>query len=205
MLNLDKFEVETDGKYGIPANKGTKKIPNVEFWVNYREKIANPATVGCHFFLDDYRFTNLWNQPDRYVDIIRQFGAVLSPDFSTYTDMPRALQIFNHYRKQWCAAYWEKLGITVIPTISWGDRESFDFCFDGVPSDSVVAVSSVGCIKNAEARKNFEYGFEAMLERLNPCSVLYYGKKYTESPLIVEMGTPFYNKFTKKERKKDGR
>lgn len=199
MLNLDKFTPETVGKWGIPAIEGTKSPPNRLIWESYRErKNANPANVGIHFFIDDYRFENVWTQPDRHVDILRKYAVVLSPDFSMYTDMPRALQIYNHYRKQWLSAYWQKLGVKVIPTISWSDTESFDFCFDGVPKHSVVAVSSVGCMKRKEAKAAFIAGYEEMMRRLEPCAVLYYGVKHYYGAEIVDMGEPFYSKFNQK-------
>jgi hypothetical protein len=116
-----------------------------------------------------------------------------------YTDMPRALQIYNHYRKQWLAAYWQKLGVKVIPTISWSDSESFDFCFDGVPTHSVVAVSSVGCMKQKEAKAAFIAGYDEMMRRLKPCAVLYYGLKHYDGAEIIGMGDPFFEKFDKKE------
>lgn len=53
------------------------------------------------------------------------------------------MKIYNHYRKHWLGAYWQDNGITVIPTISWSDKESFGWCFDGELVGGTVAVSSV--------------------------------------------------------------
>ena len=46
---------------------------------------------------------------------------------------PFAMQIYNQYRKHWLAAYWQLNGITVYPTISWSDENSYEWCFDGEP------------------------------------------------------------------------
>lgn len=62
-------------------------------------------TKGYIFFVDDYQFIRLWNDPDRYMPMLQQFRYVLTPDFSLYTDFPKALQIWNHYRKHWIGAY----------------------------------------------------------------------------------------------------
>lgn len=86
-----------------------------------------------HFFLDDCQFNRCWNNPDRYVEILKRFKCVLSSDFSLFTDFPKALQIYNHYRKHWLGAYWQMHGIEVIPTLCWSDEESFAWCFDGEP------------------------------------------------------------------------
>ena len=48
----------------------------------------------------------------------------------------------------WCGAYWQSKGLTVIPTISWSTPSSYDFCFDGVEENSIVAVGMIGCKQN---------------------------------------------------------
>jgi hypothetical protein len=187
MLNLDKFTPETVGKWGIPAIKGTKSPPNMLIWESYRErKNANPANVGIHFFIDDYRFENVWTQPDRHVDILRKYAVVLSPDFSMYTDFPLALQINSHYRKHWLGAYWQRKGITVIPTICWSEERSFEWCFDGKPEKSTVAISSVGTQLNERSKRLIMLGFRQMMSRLQPKTVLFHGRIPADSPVKME-------------------
>ncbi len=77
-------------------------------------KKEDRAGKGIHFFIHDYQFIRLWNTPDKYIDLLKDFDYVLTPDFSTYTDMPKALQIYNIYRKQWLGAYWQMQDINVI-------------------------------------------------------------------------------------------
>ena len=56
--------------------------------------------------------------------MLREFRYVLSPDFSTYTEFPKAIQIYNHYRKHWVGAYLQEAGVNVIPTISLSTEDS---------------------------------------------------------------------------------
>lgn len=128
------------------------------------------------FFLDDYQFQRLWNTPDRYIEKLQNFNCVLSPDFSLYTDYPTALQIYNHYRKHWIGAYLQLYGIEVIPTICWSDEKSFEWCFDGEPIGGTVAVSSVGTQKNKIAKELFLKGYKEMIERLQPETIIFYGR-----------------------------
>ena len=142
--NLEKAIFPGVGAYNIPQiYPATSPLPSEWRSFNYAKTEKYPKDKGLHFFVDDYQFARCWNQPDRYLPIIQRFGSVCSPDFSTYTDMPMALQIYNHYRKHWLGAYWQSMGIVVIPTISWSTRESFSWCFDGEPVGAVVAISSV--------------------------------------------------------------
>lgn len=107
--------------------------------------------------------------------MLRQFDYVMSPDFSTYTDFPKAVQVYNHYRKHWLGAYMQEQGIKVIPTISWSTLDSFNWCFDGEPEGATVAVSSVGCMASLESKELFVSGYKEMVKRLSPETIIFYG------------------------------
>ena len=163
------------GQYEIPEIEPTQ-FENAEFiGFNYAKSAKNPESKAVHFFLDDYQFTRVWTAPDRYADMLQRFKYVLTPDFSLYTDFPKALQIYNHYRKHWLGAYWQMHGINVIPTIGWSDKESFNWCFDGEPVHGVVAVSSVGTQNSKEKREKFLEGYLEMMKRLRPTQIIFYG------------------------------
>ena len=149
--NLNKMIYRGTGKFDTPCL--VPEVCNADSFIgfNYAKSCKDPQHKGVHFFIDDYQFTRLWTNPDAYLDMLRAFKCVFTPDFSTYTDFPKAVQIWNHYRKHWLGAYWQGNGITVIPTISWSDESSFDWCFDGEPVGGAVAVSSVGTQMNATA------------------------------------------------------
>lgn len=178
-LNLqDRIFIGT-GKYNVPNIEPVHKV-NVSEWIGFNYVKSNKKQVdkiGVNFFLDDYQFERVWNEPGRYTEFLKPFGAVLSPDFSLYMDFPKAVQIYNHYRKHWCAAYWQEKGLTVIPTIAWSDKDSFEWCFDGEPQGGIVAVSNVGCMRNKAARQAFMTGYNEMITRLQPSKVLMFAHK----------------------------
>ena len=147
---------------------------------NYATGCKHPENKVCHFYLDDYRFERVWINPNRYVPILRRFKAVLAPDFSMYVDFPKAVQIFNNYRKQWCAAYWQENGITVIPTICWSTPDSFEWCFDGVPKHSLICISTVGGFGVRSDKEAWLAGYEKCLEVLEPSEILLFGKQHPE-------------------------
>lgn len=172
--NLNKRIFEGVGEFNIPALQSA--LFQVDNWIsfNYAKGCEEPDQHGIHFFIDDYQFIRLWKDPDRYLPMLAKFQAVCTPDFSTYTDFPKAIQIYNHYRKHWLGAYWQENGINVIPTISWSDEDSFEWCFDGEP-DGMVAVSSVGTQGNRRATRLFELGYAEMKKRLTPARIIMYG------------------------------
>lgn len=173
--NLNKYIFDGVGKYGIPAIKPEQFT--VDNWIsfNFAKSCDEPEKHGIHFFIDDYQFIRLWTNPDAYLAMLGRFQAVCTPDFSTYTDFPMAIQLYNHYRKHWLGAYWQQNGVKVIPTISWSDESSFDWCFDGEPVGGMVAVSSVGTQQNKRATRLFELGYQEMMNRLKPSAVVMYG------------------------------
>ena len=169
----------TSNYYGIPEMQPTQTTGDKMLRFMDFGECVNPAEYIAHFYYDDYKFIQAWRDPNKYIDKLRKFKAVVSPDFSLYTDFPRALQILSCYRRQWCGAYWQSLGLDVIPDVVWGDKESFAYCFEGIPRRSTVAVSTVG-VKKDETWNNkegdlFKAGYEEMMNRLEPTTILFYG------------------------------
>lgn len=202
--NLNKAVPKGTGAYDIPRILPTNTNADRFIGFNYAQTCKATADVGLHFFLDDYQFTRLWMQPDRYIQMLRRFKCVCSPDFSVYTDFPRAIQIYNHYRKHWLGAYWQMHGIDVIPTISWGDESSFEWCFEGEPKGGMVAVSSVGTQKNRESRELFLKGYFEMLKRLEPIGILFHGSvpHLCSSPSIIPI-PPFQSELKERTGQKN--
>lgn len=199
--NLDKFNFSGVGKYEIPQIDPETKYPGGEFvGMNYALTEKFPESKIMHCFVDDYQFIRYWNNPNKYLPVLSKFSAVCSPDFSTYTDMPLAMQIYNHYRKHWLAAYWQLNGITLYPTISWSDEKSYDWCFDGEPVGGVVAVSSVGTQKNKESKRLFLLGYEEMMKRLDPAWVIFYGIVPEECDWNVIRVNPHYDEIVKRRK-----
>lgn len=132
--NLQRRIFKGVGEYDIPMLEPVHFQEDCEFiGFNYAASTKSRKDKCVHFFIDDYQFNRLWPQIDRYTEMLLQFRYVMTPDFSTYTDFPLAIQIYNHYRKHWVGAYLQEYGINVIPTISWSTPDSYHWCFDGEP------------------------------------------------------------------------
>lgn len=180
--NLQKAIFPGVGEYEIPEIQPVYEMPDIKQWLrfdqatNKRIDRDNMQECGVHFFVDDFLFNRVWDEPDKYTDRFRQYGVVLSPDFSTFTDFPKIMQVYNHYRKHWLGAYWQEHGVMVVPTISWSTRASFEWCFDGEPRESIVAVSAVGTQTAPDTKQLFLEGYTEMMSRLNPKAVIFQGQ-----------------------------
>lgn len=177
-MNLDKFYPKTTGKYGMPLiRKQNIDVENIDLiGFNYARSSKDTAKF-LHFFLDDYQFYRVWNELKGNGELVKEYAGALSPDFSLYLDYPISLQIYNTYRNRYCGAYWQSLGVNVIPTIGWSNEESFDFCFDGVEKGSIVAVGTVGILNNKDAKELFIKGYNEMLKRIEPSKIIIYGNE----------------------------
>lgn len=136
-----------------------------------------------HFFLYDYKFERVWKQPEQAIERLRSYRAVLSPDFSMYLEMNPVIQLYNVFRNRWCGAYLAEKGLRVIPTASWGDESTFDFCFEGIPKGSTVAVSTYMVSEHghhADQKDFFMKGYRELLRRVEPERIICYNEPFPE-------------------------
>lgn len=158
----------------MPIIKNDNYTPERLLGFNYAKSSKDKA-CGVHFFIDDYQFERVWNYPEKYIDILKQYECILSPDFSLYMDMPMPMKIWNVYRSRQIGAYYQSQGIKVIPTISWAEESTYCFCFEGIPHNSIVAISTVGVLKNKDSQTIFKNGVDRMLEIIEPSKIILYG------------------------------
>lgn len=166
------------GMFKLPLiKKQAVSLENASL-IGYDKINQSKHTEGIvHFFLDDYRFESVYKSTDDKIEALKRFKAVLSPDFSMFTEMPLALQMYNCFRNRWTGAYLQEQGVTVIPTVRWGDLASFNFCFDGIERGSIVAVSTLG-VRNEKS--HFMLGYDEMRRRIKPSKIICYGKPFDE-------------------------
>lgn len=198
ILNLNKATFPGAGKYDIPqlAPVYENEIGEIKEWIGFNYVLSDkePEGKAVHFFIDDYQFQRLWNSPEKYMEKLARYEAVLTPDFSPYADMPLATQIFNHYRKHWVGALMQEYGVKVVPTIRASrDERSLDFYLDGEPKGGVVCISSMWT-SDDEAREYFMREYETMRKTLKPEKIYVYGNEVEGLKGNIEYIQPFTRK-----------
>lgn len=136
-----------------------------------------------HFYIDDLKFECVWNNPKAYLKRLKTFDGVISPDYSIYRDMPLSMQIWNTYRNRALSYWMQSKGINVIPNVRWGDERTYEFCFDGITKNSIVAISTNGCIQNKTNRHYFKQGLQVMVDTLAPQTIVNYS--YTPDDIFL--------------------
>lgn len=174
---------EFKGVFEIPYINPPKKIiipkDTIPFSIMHRTKDYSEFVV---FYEHDIRFADILTATDDYLEELKKFAGVISPDCSLYRDMPLTLQIANTYMNRAIGHYLQMHGIYVIPNVRWGDERSYTisvlpekFAFVGLPKHSIVSIGTYGCIQGQENKHYFREGLIAMLDELEPEYVLVYG------------------------------
>lgn len=166
-----------DGVFEIPKlEKEEIELENIEL-IGYDKLNEKETNKIVHFFLDDYKFEAIWNDPEPRIEKLKKYKAVLAPNYSIYTEMPLSLKVYNTFRSRWCGAYLQAKGIKVIPTVAWGEPNTFWFCFDGITQGSIVALSTLGVRKE---KALFMQGYNEMIRKVKPKAVICYGEPFEE-------------------------
>jgi hypothetical protein len=152
---------------------------NVEFEViPYSDrKKYDGRNQALHFFLDDYRFRDaIWCNLDYTTYSIRNYDYYFTPDLSLWVDLPTDFcNKENIYRTRFVGAYWQLCGYNVIPTASWGNADSFKYCFEGLPENSVIAVGGMGHHHCRAAESLWHYALQELERQKHPTLILIYG------------------------------
>ena len=181
--NSDLFlrnNFESDNALGIPLIH-KQGLPDEDIkLISYSDtsyKDVKNIEKGVHFFIDDWRFEKIYDNPEKILKKIGKYKFLLTPDYSLYAEMPLWRQIENVAKARYVGAKWQSKGMLVFPTVSWSLSRSYEFCFSGIEKGSIVAVGMIGC---KTTRLNFLRGYEKMLNIIEPEKIIVYGKPFKE-------------------------
>ena len=174
--NLYDFDDNrAEGFYQMPIIHAIDYVPKELIGFNYLLTSEPKEGLGIHFYIDDYQFERIWNDPEKYIPRLATFDCVLTPDFSLYREMPIAMKIWNVYRSRLIGQLLEDEGATVIPTLSWCEPETFKFCFDGLEPGGTYSISTIGVKRDKDAFTLWKEGVDEAIRRLQPLRIICYG------------------------------
>lgn len=173
-----------EGKLEIPHISAPDKIiiPDGMIPFSLRERSQNHQDFVC-FYEHDVNFREILTHTEDYVEDLKRFPGIVTPDCSLYIDAPLCVQIIDIYLNRAIGYYLSQQGIYVIPNIRWGDERTYSdtflgekVAFQGVDKHSIVSIGTYGQVRTAEAKRYFREGLIAMLDELEPEVVLVYGQ-----------------------------
>lgn len=172
-----------DGDLEIPHISAPEKmiIPKGLIPFSLRERNQDFNDFVC-FYERDVNFREILTHTEDFVDSLKRFPGIVSPDCSLYVDAPLCVQLTSIYLNRAVGYYLQSKGLYVIPNIRWGDERTYTtemfrnkVAFLGVEKHSIVSIGTYGQIKSAESKRLFREGLIAMLDELEPEIVIVYG------------------------------
>ncbi len=171
---MNKFDPNRcEGKYQMPTLYPCDFIPTKMMGFNYAMS-SKDYNSTIHFYLDDYQFERVWSQPDKYIEILSKYEAVLTPSFSLYNDMALPIKIYNTFRSRLLGQMMQDYGLNVIPIVYWNYEDTYEFCFDGLPENATLSIYTMG-IKDKETHEMDKKALDELIKRKHPKRLLIYG------------------------------
>ena len=176
---LDGLRVDNQTKVPIIERYEVKDdLP--ERMTAFHEAISSTQTDFnqiVHFYEDDRLFIRLFRDPDKYVPKLRQYRYVISPDMSQYVEMPYYSRFANNCHNKAMAQYLQGKGVNIIANVTWSLPDSYDYCFAGIPENTVIAINSNGVNAHSDSKYLWRLGYEEVIRRLRPTRIIRYGQK----------------------------
>ncbi len=196
MLRGAEYDVE---HYDIPYVDVKEDIILPNRLISYSKiNQADPnSNTFVHFYQDDYIFDGtygIWNallydsqfKKGFCFDKLKNVKGIICPDYSIYGDMPMDQKIWNVGRSRRIGSYFNRIGIPAIPNVHWLGPESYEYCFAGLRKNSVLAVSTLGCLRSGLDRSLFIPGLIYLVDHLKPSTLILYGTLTEEIKSILE-------------------
>ena len=178
----DGFQAYLTEGASIVGEAGIPMLMNLKNTQPPKDIVPFSAATRCankrqyvHFSEHDKEFSTVLTGTTHYLDLLKQFDGVITPDCTMAIGQSKCLQEANTYMNRAVGYFLQKNGIPIIPNIRWSDESSFEYCFLGVPKNSIVSVSTHGCITSKDEREMFKTGLFAMMDVLSPTTVLVHG------------------------------
>ena len=157
------------------------ELPSLNQIYPYTEKKGLIGTgQGLHMFVADYHFANpLWKRLQYKTMELSKFDLLFAPDYSVFVNPNyKQISIQGIYKSRFIAAYWQQCGFNVVPVASWGDVNSFKWCFEGLPDGGIIAVGNETVqIRDHSSVTLWQWGLHELEIQKKPSMILVYGKR----------------------------
>lgn len=162
-----------------------------------------PGTIG--FYTEDWRFTELFSNPEGFLDWLQNYPSIKSlvgPDYSCFPRAwPLVMNLYNVYKSRWCSRLWQEAGYNVIPSIQILDplplpkklSYTFEYILNTLPNPCpTVAFQIRGDKTNPKSTENIISLINDVVNTLKPHGVLLYAgeekQKYIHGHLTPKSG-----------------
>ena len=164
------------GKHGFPQLAQTNFLPEKPIRsINYLKSTEDRKNYWFHCFTDDKNFHRIYNVFKDYLELLKQTKGLISADFSLFRDYDEQVLIDNCRANRMIDYAVQQAGIPMIPTAGFAGESSWEWCFDGLPKNSTVAITT-NTVRDPEAKRLFVGGVNTMIKKIHPTAIVVCGK-----------------------------
>ena len=170
-------DIPTTGKYNFPQLAQVNYFPEEPVYpFNYLKSKVAKGRYWYHCFTSERNFHRLYSCFQDYVELLRRTKGIISADFSLFRDYPEEILIAKCRANRFVDYALQQAGIPMIPTAGFAGESSWEWCFDGLPLNSTVAVTTNCLGRDREAHRLFVGGINTMIKKIHPTAIVVCGK-----------------------------
>lgn len=175
------------GFYQVPEidNADVTKPKSVVLW-SKRKQCSNKKETALLFYEYDCRFDGkrgIYNilkygkddQIEKLIAELREFAFVVCPDYSVYGDFPNYKQIEALSKSREVGFILSTFGIKVVVNYRTAYPWTYELALSGIPKYAVIAIGTLGAVREKETRIMLREGVDYLIEYLKPRALLIYG------------------------------
>lgn len=172
--------------YGNLPTAGESKMPVLKPFSGYIPNRIVPFDEAytkkdkdciVHFYENDRRFMRLFHNPTKYLSFLRKCAVVVGPDLSQLAYMDETSRFFHAWHNRAMSAWLQQNGVNIIPNVTWSRRDSFEYSYDGMPKQSIIAVNCTGILDHDISMYMWREGYKNVVLPLEPSIIIRYGDK----------------------------
>ena len=136
------------------------------------------------------------NHPEMSFKNLKRFAGIITTDYSMLPEMLPGQNIWNCTRNRVMAYYLQMKGFNIIPVASWCFESDFEWCFDGLPKNSSIAISTNGCMSSPYGKRMLLRGVKELQKQKSPTNLIVCGRHVDE--LDIYDNVHYYPSFSQR-------
>jgi len=181
--------------FDIPRIEPCNAVPEmlIAFSEAMRKGTPPDTAAWVHFYENDAKFQRFWNKPEKFFPKLHEFGGMISPDYSTNSNLPVSEQITATQQNYLLGARYQADGGQTITNVRMCGPTSAPWSTAAAPIGGTIAMGLTGCIKDPENRKLVVEEIQYVCDALAPATLLLYGDvAYGVADYPLERGIAVY-------------
>lgn len=180
-FNLKHFHANRATKWGFPTIRAVhaSDIPDDFLDFNnmpyYEKHMDNVYDFGIRFYQDDSKEDKIWRNPVEWADRISRYKCAVTPDFSTYTEMPAIIKQFNVWKCLLIGQIIQDKGVPCIVDLTNLAVDELVQCYDGVEKGGIYAIDAKSGTVDANVYQRRALALDRCLEIMEPEGVIVFG------------------------------